>query len=204
MKKDIYLSLDLDFWKNKPFAHFQTLFEELIDRKLPIKVVPHHQQLLPHINKYQCPVLFNVDYHSDIGDNPKPYKAPELNCGTWANHVKIQSMELFVWMFASMKCVQNYDGKKGLCNEDGSQFCNENPDKNPFFAKNPKPLCFWDSAVLRDGQRDFLQPREIDRVRAVGIAISYAWGGSVHYNVFQNLMQIHHKRFSKKRFYWTE
>jgi len=83
-----------------------------------VAMVDEHHRLLPSINRSRRGIIVNVDQHSDIAENDEDYcfqdgafvpiseyprganeiKAarPQLNCGTWANHVKRR--DHFIWV----------------------------------------------------------------------------------------------------------
>ena len=140
---------DADHFFDLVFAHCHAL-------GLPIPVVRSHHWLLSHINgtppipPWQCDEVWNVDYHSDLGDPDKKGRI-ELNCGTWGNHVKFRENATFVW------CAPDRH-----CRDEGGGWCHT--VRNPFKSncsgwKRTRSLIGWKRIPW-------------DRVRRVGVAVS--------------------------------
>lgn len=107
MKK--YLSIDLDFWNYRSLNECREVFIFLKGiaekRGLPLKIVDEHHRLISHINAAGSSTIINIDYHSDIcnekghGDITRLDGRPNVNCGTWANHIKQSLKNEYIWMY---------------------------------------------------------------------------------------------------------
>lgn len=117
--KVAYLTVDLDFW----WADKSPVDEEFVDsliRCFPgdrcVAAFDHHH-VLPHTARYwdTCNVLVNHDWHNDLaGYATGPHslaskhgvaaRKPELNCGTWCDHVWWKDMDTFVWSYPTDEC----------------------------------------------------------------------------------------------------
>jgi hypothetical protein len=122
-------------------------------------VVNHHHHLLPHVRKYanKWDTLVNIDEHSDLADRDFESsgrgRRPELECGTWVNHVNGEGKR-YVWSYPHPKC---YDGGEGTCHV----------FRNPF-GKESKEVAGWSETVALLKYRH--HPRY--KVAAIGIALS--------------------------------
>lgn len=156
-----YLSIDLDFWNDRPAKECLKFMRQIKATGLPIKIVDDHADLLPFINKSHCDRIINLDYHSDISNNgyDSCNKAlrPKLNCGTWANWVK--NRNAFVWMHPF-----NIRLDIALCHEPKND--RHSPFCNPILAgyKNVTKLSLH-----------HLPSWILNEVVEIGIACSYKW-----------------------------
>lgn len=160
----IYLSLDLDFWEKFP----RKLFDAVAGLSCPKKIVMEHHDLLPHINRQSFETLVNVDFHSDLANCDRVggrRRNPQLNDGTWGNHVHRKGQREFIWSCPDYdRCVTRL---AGACWQG---------DNTPF-VKNCKEVCGWKRTKIR---RKWI-PKLRDVV-AVGIAVSrdYTTGAVIH------------------------
>lgn len=96
-----YLSLDVDYWGMAGSdRHMFPFVQRVLELKKPTLVVRDHDKLLPHIDKYPCDRLINVDYHDDIvyrsAQDIGTGKLPEE--GTWASYVAWRENAWFQWL----------------------------------------------------------------------------------------------------------
>lgn len=162
MKKEIYLSVDLDYWRyhsgSKSLNSFLIRLLRMKRRGLPFKIVETHEKLVPHINKSGLSHIINVDYHSDIVDGVDyPGNRLTLNEGTWANFInkRLQEKGCFEWRFPHNN--QN-DLEDGYCHQDW---------KNPFKEKCTK----YEKVIMKHG----LKGIDFKKIGAIGISISRDW-----------------------------
>ena len=168
-----YLSIDLDFWNDRPTNDCLEFMKKIKATGLPIRIVDDHADLLPFINKSGCDCIINLDYHSDISNNikvsGKNFKSkkkkcskekhilPKLNCGTWANWV--DNRNTYIWMHPF-----NVRFDLALCHEpkidDYSPFCN--PSVAGYKSVTKISLHNLPSWILNN-------------VVDIGIACSYKW-----------------------------
>jgi len=157
--KDIYLSIDLDYWsKFQPSSNnADQFFNHVFNLNLPYLIVLSHEKLLPHIKQSGCRSVFNVDHHSDLADF-KPGEqqtASSLNEGTWGNFVSFRRKGgAFVWLAPSRHCFQEGEG-----------YCHIH--KDPFLFPNVRSG--WVSARKEIGWEKNIPWH---RVKAVGISLS--------------------------------
>lgn len=161
MNELTYLSVDIDNWANEEFP-FKFL-DRIKDLKVPIAVSVHHHELLGHINKFrQCRRLVNIDMHADVcGDCTDD----DLNCGTWGNFVTWRKRKdtSFVWSYPDPTCVIGKTNWTGC-------WCDDRPESNPFFKKNPRDFCGWEKVLRRHAP--ILKRDELNNIIAVGICLS--------------------------------
>lgn len=156
MKRDIYLSIDLDYWSHWPNDwHSRLFFKRVFALGLKVTVALHHHHLLDSINRVARHLrrVVNVDYHSDISD-VNEYTTPELNEGTWANFVQHRERMTFEWRYPEEDCL---DENSGYCH----------------FYENPfeSPCTRWQRVVKRMGSARI----PWQRIRAVGVCLSPSW-----------------------------
>jgi hypothetical protein len=152
-----YLSIDLDFWNLYGSNGSLNFLRQVKESNIPVHIVDSHEELLPFINKGKYDTIFNIDYHSDIANNDKDGNLCELNCGTWANHVRHRNR--FVWIHPADLKLSN-----ALCHE---------PQTNKY-----SPFIHPDIAKYKEVNR--LAVRQIpswvfNDVASIGIAMSYIW-----------------------------
>lgn len=154
MKKDTFLSIDLDYWRSVSPSMISFL-RKTLKLDVPKILVKHHHQLLPFINRNPAEVLVNIDYHSDLSEddfgNP-----PELNCGTWVNHVRWREDSSFIWVCPSKK----------RCYRDGEGRCDSSRDSSTDPFKNDNNG--WGSTKVKVG----LHHVNLNKVIAIGYTLS--------------------------------
>lgn len=175
MVKDIYLSIDLDFWKDEGQREYEELFfylGNLFEKNIPIICVEYHHQMLPFVNrKKNLKELINIDFHSDFTDmTMKELEEDNLfNEGTWINFVNFRKRGTFTWIYPNRSCYfDRYKGIDGECRGWGR--CDIK--KNPFDYRNTKKITEWNKAKLR---KTFPTKNEINRIAEIGICISPNW-----------------------------
>jgi hypothetical protein len=111
-----YLSIDLDYWSEKPTDRQMFPFvTKALGLGVPTLLVRDHHLLTPHANKFaQCDTLINVDFHDDIVARKVPAKEVKvyLEEGTWVSYVKWRGQATFEWRFPASRC---HVRKLGLC-----------------------------------------------------------------------------------------
>lgn len=165
-RRDTYLSIDLDYWGDTRGACLRgmpSFLRRVVGLERPTRVVCNHNELLRHVNESGCRVLRNVDFHSDLGGFQTRWSArkghyyvkrlPALNCGTWADHVEWAPDGSFVWHYPNRE----------FCVDRGFGRCDGETSSEPF-----PPKSLWKNAEMVFGLRSL----SLDRVRAVGIALS--------------------------------
>lgn len=155
-KRDVYLSIDLDYWcRWSNDWHARLFFKRVWALGLKITVALHHHHLLRSINRVARDLqrVINVDFHSDISDENE-YRELEFNEGTWANFVKNQERMTFEWRYPGEECL---DENRGYCH-----WC-----ENPFEENCTR----WRRVVKRQGVARI----PWQRIRAVGVCLSPSW-----------------------------
>jgi len=95
-----YLSLDVDFWNDRSYDELRDVMERvkrLQKKGLELRIVDSHDRLVPHANRFKCTEVVNVDAHSDIVNFDRNGGELKLNCGTWANFLKVRKN--FHWIY---------------------------------------------------------------------------------------------------------
>jgi len=164
MSRDTVLSIDLDYWKTIT-PNMVSFLRKCLALDVPKVLTKFHHQLLPFVNKHRASILINIDYHADLCEDDRNKHnriiLPELNCGTWVNHVKWREQGTFIWV-----CPNKKD-----CYEQGEGRCDSERDvgTDPFKQKNNG----WLHKKIRVG----LKGIELQRVIAVGFTLSpdYLW-----------------------------
>jgi hypothetical protein len=166
MSRDVYLSVDLDFWGDPDGAPLSTL-SAFLKRfpAIPTKVVRSHEELLPHANNTACSTLVNVDFHSDLGGNDPGRGPPEVGDGTWVDHVRWRDGGQFVWRCPSYKHCVTLCG--GLCGFEGFYYGRRHP---PRYYSSFRTTS-WAGTFVSEGLRGI----SMARVAAIGVAISPDW-----------------------------
>jgi len=161
---NIYLSIDIDYWVNSP-QYMKAFLRKALSLGVPTTVVISHEELIPHINASKAKTVINVDYHSDLADDPQNSDLPlELMEGTWGNFVNFKKDGTFIWVYPNSECWVNRLGKRGSgrCDESASPF-----------IKNSEKICGWKRAKRR--KRKLLTKEEWKNVDRVGISMSPDW-----------------------------
>ena len=157
--RDIYLSIDLDYWaKFNSTTDADSFFDQVFNLKLPCHIVASHEQLLPYIKTSKCRHVYNVDYHSDLADfGSRPNEGKVSLCdGNWVNYVNFRRKGgEYVW-FAPSK--DNFKVDNGYCHL----------WKNPFLC--PSVRSDWKKARKEIGWKNV----PWHRIKAVGITLSIA------------------------------
>ena len=165
MKRDTYLSIDLDYWcDDAGSSRINSFFDQLLNETKVQKLylVSSHEMLLSHIDSCDCVDLINVDFHSDLADDAKcaEYIRPlKLNEGTWVNFVKWKNRKQFNWYHPHPN---KFSLDFGYCHA----------TINPFLD-NKLANTGWKKVVKTKGHLKDGIPW--NKVAAVGIAISYPW-----------------------------
>jgi hypothetical protein len=178
VKKDTVLSIDLDYWRTVTPTMLSFL-RKCLALNVPKVLTKFHHQLLPFVNKHRASILINIDYHADFCEDDRNKHnriiLPELNCGTWVNHVKWRKQGTFIWV-----CPNKKD-----CYEQGEGRCDSSRDHetDPFVNDNNG----WHRREIRVG----LKGIDLQRVKAIGFALSpdYIWTRvRRNYDQIQNVM----------------
>jgi len=112
-----FLSIDLDYWCELDFDEAKPFLARAIAaaRRSNVKMsaILSHELILDHCNAVDADCFINVDFHSDFVEfsNWKETLLArrsegdvELNCGTWAQHVKKQNRGEFSWRYPHECC----------------------------------------------------------------------------------------------------
>jgi hypothetical protein len=153
--KDTVLSIDLDYWKTVTPTMMDFLRQSL-KLDVPKVLTKYHHRILPFVNRHKANVLINVDYHADLCEDDPRNRLPELNCGTWVNHVKWRHNGTFVWVCPSKN--DCYHCCEGRC--DSSRDNKTDPFKNDNNG--------WAVTKVRTG----LKYVNLQRVKAIGFTLS--------------------------------
>jgi hypothetical protein len=165
-QEQTYLSIDLDYWCDKAFPNPFIQKAIHLAKKLPHTIVADHAEMLPAINKLQCPQVVNVDYHSDLPELADQDEEVPLECGTWGLFVQ-GPRRCFTWSYPHPEVIVGSD------NNSSSGFCNYCAQTNPFDHSNPKPICGWERTVLSPPSR-LLSLLNLNIV-GVGFCLSREW-----------------------------
>jgi len=158
-----YLSIDLDYWTDaEDLNDMERWVGQVLELGTPVRVRDEHHHLLSHINKFRCPTVINVDYHSDIVSWEPGLKMHTLRagicCGSWANYITYPERQRFHWVHPNRICA-GLD--TGMCHHEGP---------NPFRSVRKMDICGWPKVT-----RCTAKLPALDDITAVGIAISTAW-----------------------------
>ena len=156
--RNIYLSIDLDYWRFIPNGNVLSLqlFKTLAELDLDALIVSSHEMLLDHINRSSCNELINLDYHSDLTEEPSQH----FNDGTWVNFVDWKEQGKFIWKYPDhYDCVKL---ERGVCHSEA---------KDPFVHK----LCSWKSVKREQGYSNLFKPGVLKAIKAIGITTSHSW-----------------------------
>jgi len=115
-----HLTIDLDYFDTKCYLMVDEGMEflERVFEMFSPSIFKNHHEILPYINCTKYDRIINVDFHSDIADEP----VKDLNCGTWANFYKYKEDAVFEWRCPNRK----------ICLEDGYGRC----DSDSFSCKS--------------------------------------------------------------------
>jgi hypothetical protein len=155
-----FLSIDLDYWTDLPEKDMISFLKKIKQLDLPIKPFIEHHEMLKYINRYDFDILYNIDYHSDIVDQPETCDL-ELNEGTWANFVKKKYERTFIWIHPKKSCYMANNGYAG----DGRCDMYENP-----FTQDVSG--WWN---VKHRKAKLLTEKELETVRYIGITVSPDW-----------------------------
>jgi hypothetical protein len=161
MKRDTYLSIDMDFWyKYRGFTQAVKFFNSLDQLKIKPIVVKYHHELTKHVNETpNISRLVNMDFHSDIADI-EICDNENFNEGTWINYVRMQENSEYVWRYPMNTCLGYFTG-----------YCHGAERNNPF-NKSEQGKFHWDRVLKVRGP---IEPWEFNRIAAVGICMSPNW-----------------------------
>jgi len=141
-----YLSIDLDYWENP--LKMERYLRKVLKIFPQAKIFRHHHLMLKDINKIEPDRIVNVDYHTDLASSRDPRRDRiELNEGTWGNFVK-GSREEFLWVYPFTACTRGKNNR----DDDFTGWCHGEGNPNPFFTKNPFPICQWRRTRRRKGR----------------------------------------------------
>lgn len=93
--KDVFLSIDLDYWMHDNDDYDSKKFFNSLYSKTNVKkitIVRSHEEMTKIVNETDCNRIWNIDAHSDLF-NFYPTKKNLLfskNCANWANFINIQ------------------------------------------------------------------------------------------------------------------
>jgi len=174
MKRDTYLSIDMDFWcKYQGFSKVINFFNSLDNVKIKPVVVKYHHELTKYVNATpNISRLINMDYHSDIADVIKCDKH-NFNEGTWVNYVRLEENSEYVWRYPMNKCIGYNTG-----------YCHGDQHSNPF-NKAHQNKYHWNRVLKTYGP---VEPWELNRIAAIGICMSPNWTYSKN-EYFANLLR---------------
>ena len=165
-QEQTYLSIDLDYWRDKVFPNPFIEKAVRLAKWLPHVVVADHAEMIHAINKLRCPQVVNVDYHSDLPEAGAPDEEVPLECGTWGLFVE-GPRRCFAWSYPHSRVIVGSD------NNSSSGFCNYRAQSNPFDYSDPKPFCGWERTVLSPPSR-LLSLLSLNIV-GVGFCLSREW-----------------------------
>lgn len=174
-----YLSIDIDYWTGTkldinsglPFVN-RSFIKRVIGTGKDISVFMSHEQMLSDIEKSGARKLVNVDYHSDLSDNSNGI-LPELNEGTWVNHLSFCKEGEFIWIYPDINCYE----ENGRCDSD------ENP-----FSQRSLEICGWRKVSRRCNKLP--TDTELRDVVKIGFSISPDWSELDHVEeVMQMLLE---------------
>jgi len=90
MNKDVYVSIDLDYFESRKVAYH--CLTKALHTGISIPVAAEHHQLLHHVNQRGGSVLINIDAHDDIQvGNSVPTEA------NWVEHVAWRGTGEYIW-----------------------------------------------------------------------------------------------------------
>jgi len=151
-----YLTIDLDYWTNyRETLSPNRFFKKIFAMDCPKVVVASHESVVRYANKSGCRTIINVDYHSDIVDQPLHEKV-DFNEGTWANFIKWREQGTFIW--------RHPHGVDSL--RDG--YCHSNMFHNPFDLASHAS---WKTVQRKKGLANI----PLDDVAEVCICLSPYW-----------------------------
>jgi len=195
-----YLSLDLDFW----WAMRSEVDEGFVDKLVScfqgnqcVAAFDHHD-VLPHVSRYWnvCNVLVNHDWHNDLGGydlsgaKTRYWRKPELNCGTWCDHVWWDDMDLYVWGYPTAECSK--PGGDGRCDDRSySAFEHGHTDwKNTMMVQAREATTY--NVRINGGNVAYVLPGgTFVPIVAMSFVLSKPWAGQDAQGVFMRLIKKH-------------
>jgi hypothetical protein len=161
MKKDVYLSVDLDYWYNeKCTGDGLSFIKKLFSLDRPITIFTEHHLVLKDIKK-QYNKVYNIDYHSDLSNVALGWP----NCGTWVNYVYGRKCAEYEWRYPDYKsCIVHGLGLCHYDHEDESEF-------DPFYHKEFQT---W-KAISRAYGTDGINFESVDKI---SIVLSPSWSNA--------------------------
>lgn len=126
--------------------------DKIFSLGVPVKTFELHHHILPFLDKYKVDRLYQVDFHSDIANEPITKK--ELNEGTWANFYKHRNTCTFEWRYPST----------ADCFDKGSGRCD-------LASRWHKSIFSYQNTVRRQG----LSNIDWGSIKAVAIVLSRNW-----------------------------
>ncbi len=178
--KDIYLSIDIDYWRLNQSGYIDFLCNVAkLNKK--IIVVHSHECLLDDIDDSKCKTLINVDYHSDLCEThgdvsagiynglPKDEgnKPIKLNEGVWVNFVRWRHSGNFLWIYPDEKKCVVYGW--GLCQSI------ENGDFTKLDPFNNSSLITWNKVERCCGKDNLIDIIPWNKIKKIGITTSEDW-----------------------------
>lgn len=162
MKRDIYLSIDLDYWRyDESPDHCREFFKQVFALRLPLYTVMTHHHLLLDVEAAgvleNCREVWNVDWHSDLCEEAA---GTTLNEGTWGALISWRHLGTFVWRYPRAACIKNQRGITGYCHV----------GDNPFTDRNATA---WKKTILRKGTKGI----PWRRIQRIGLCLSPNWVG---------------------------
>jgi len=143
-----------------------------------------------------CNVLVNQDWHSDLGGydlnglKSHYWRKPELNCGTWCDHVWWRDMGLYVWGYPTAECAK--PGGEGRCDDPGySAFEHGHSDWKKTIVVRAKESTVYNVRV-HGGNVTYVLPGGVFvPIIAMSFVLSKPWAGSDAEGVFMRMVKKH-------------
>jgi hypothetical protein len=195
-----YFTLDLDFWEankepvDEDFVN--TLVRHFAEKGHCIAAFDHHH-ILQHTAHYRdtCNILINQDWHNDLGGydlsgmRTKFWKKPDMNCGTWADHVWWKNMDLYVWSYPNEE-VARLPGGTGRCDCAAyNAFTHGHTD----WKKAQKVRAEWPGyhISIYGGNVYYSLLSSDVPIAAMSLVLSSAWAGKDAPGVFMRMVRKH-------------
>ncbi len=121
-QKDVYLSVDIDYWNDDPDITRARLFLDklhALPEQIPVHIVEDHQDLLAHINSSRARILYNIDYHADLHSDDDIRRANGRGDYNWAGFVEWKQEGTYVWYNPNAISLSNEVSKDTYCYDPG-------------------------------------------------------------------------------------
>ena len=176
--RNVYLSVDLDYWTACPEEHIgeqaRTLrgrdpldvmmsefLAAVLEHAPQVILATHHEQITFYVNGvFDLPLhkIINVDFHSDLPDWGPATDLPRLDEGTWGLYVAMPHTKIFEWRSAT----DTYMPQRRCCSDPSD------PASDPFHVPR---LTAYHKAVHKLGLRGI----PWDRLAGAAIVVSPDW-----------------------------